>query len=69
MVVTHYVNSAENAAVIRARICRDAAWLGVELDDTANDRGGPRISTAGSRVATWVLPTNAELMIAQHTRR
>jgi acetate kinase len=59
----------ENAAAIRARVCRDAAWLGASLDDTANDAGGPRISHTGSGVAVWVLPTNEELMIADHTRQ
>ncbi len=59
----------ENASVIRSRICRDAAWLGVELDEAANDTGGPRISRQDSPVAAWVVPTNEELMIAQHTRR
>ena len=58
----------ENSASLRARVCRDAAWLGVELDEAANERGGPRISTAASRVAAWVIPTNEELMIARHTR-
>ncbi len=59
----------ENATAIRARVCADAAWLGLELDAAANDAGGPRISREGSRVAAWVVPTNEELMIAQHTRR
>jgi acetate kinase len=59
----------ENAAPIRARVCRDAAWLGVELDEAANEAGGPRISQESSRVAAWVVPTNEELMIARHTRR
>ncbi len=36
----------ENSAAIRARVCRAAAWLGVELDESANASGGPRISTA-----------------------
>jgi acetate kinase len=58
----------ENAAVLRERICRDAAWLGVELDPAANATGGPRISTAESPVSAWVVPTNEELMIARHTR-
>lgn len=57
----------ENSAEIRARICERAAWLGVELDATANAAGGPRISTAQSRVAVWVIRTNEELMIARHT--
>jgi acetate kinase len=59
----------ENSAVIRERVCRDAAWLGVELDATANRAGGPRISTTASRVSAWVIPTNEELMIARHTQR
>jgi len=58
----------ENSAELRQRVCRDAAWIGVELDPEANARGGPRISTATSRVAAWVIPTNEELMIARHTR-
>jgi len=55
--------------VIRERVCRDAAWLGVEVDTEANRAGGPRISTQASRVSAWVLPTNEELMIARHTQR
>jgi len=58
----------EHAAPVRERVCRDAAWLGVELDAAANVRGGPRISTASSRVPAWVIPTNEELMIARQTR-
>ena len=41
----------ENSRSLRERVCRDAAWLGVELDATANEGNGPRISTAGSRVS------------------
>jgi acetate kinase len=58
----------EHAVPIRERVCRNAAWLGVELDAAANARHGPRISTATSRTAAWVIPTNEELMIARHTR-
>ena len=59
----------EHAPAIRERICRDAAWLGVELDAAANQTGGPRISTASSRVSAWVIPTNEEVMICRHTSR
>jgi acetate kinase len=59
----------ENAASIRARVCRDASWLGVELDEAANANGGPRVSGEASRASAWVIPTNEELMIAMHTRR
>jgi acetate kinase len=58
----------EHAAPIRARVCRAASWLGVELDEIANNQGGPRISRESSRVSAWVIPTNEELMIARHTQ-
>jgi acetate kinase len=57
----------ENDAEIRRRICDSSAWLGIELDAESNGRNGPRISTADSKVSTWVIPTNEELMIARHT--
>jgi len=59
----------ENSRSLRARVCRDASWLGAELDAEANERNGPRISTAGSGVSVWAIPTDEELMIARHTRR
>ena len=59
----------EHAAPLRERVCRDAGWLGVTLDAAAHATGGPRISTPGSRVSAWVIPTNEELMIARHTLR
>ncbi|MEO8306100.1 MAG: acetate/propionate family kinase [Betaproteobacteria bacterium] len=58
----------ERSVSLRERVCRDAQWLGVEVDAAANDRHGPRISTAQSRVSAWVVPTNEELMIARHTQ-
>jgi acetate kinase len=58
----------ENSAEIRRRIGEASAWLGVELDPAANAARGPRVSTPGSRVSAWVIPTNEELMIARHTR-
>jgi acetate kinase len=57
----------ENSPTIRARICRAAQWLGVELDEAANDAGGPRISSADSPVSAWVIPTDEEKMMALHT--
>jgi acetate kinase len=57
----------ENSPAIRSRVCADAAWIGVELDETKNNAGTPRISADKSRVAAWVIPTNEELMIARHT--
>lgn len=59
----------ENAASVRGAICRASRWLGVDLDETANALGGPRISSPASRVTAWIVPTNEELMIARHTAR
>ena len=58
----------ENSAALRERVCRDARWLGIELDAAANAAGGPRVSTRVSSVSVWVIPTNKELMIARHTQ-
>jgi hypothetical protein len=57
----------ENSVAIRADVCRGAAWLGVELDEAANVRGGPKISAPSSAIATWVIATDEEVMIARHT--
>jgi acetate kinase len=57
----------EQAAPIRAAVCRQAEWLGVRLDESANERSGPRISSSESPVSVWVVPTDEEVMIARHT--
>ena len=57
----------ENSALVRQRVCQDAAWLGLKLDAQANAQGGSCISSADSDVAAWVVPTDEELMIARHT--
>lgn len=57
----------EHAGPVRAAVCRRLAWFGIDLDAAANDAGGPRISTPGSRVSAWVIPTDEERMIAMHT--
>ena len=58
--------TAARCASASAATRRGSAWISIAA---ANERSGPRISTAGSRVAAWVIPTNEELMIARHTRR
>ena len=57
----------ENAPEVRSRVAARLAWLGAEIDETANAGGGPVISTPASRVALYVIPTDEELMIARHT--
>jgi acetate kinase len=58
----------EGSAVVRASICRAAAWLGVKLDEAANLGRRPRISAPASRVSAWVIPTDEESMIARHVQ-
>jgi acetate kinase len=57
----------ENSPEIRKRICDASAWLGMELDQSANTRRDVRISTESSEVSVWTIPTDEELMIARHT--
>jgi acetate kinase len=57
----------EHATSIRADVCRQMTWLGITLDDNANEHHGPKISHADSAVSVWVIPTDEEKMIAQHT--
>jgi acetate kinase len=57
----------EHSAPVRAALCTRLQWLGVKLDAQANMSGSARISTPDSNVSVWVIPTNEELMIAQHT--
>ena len=57
----------EHAPEIRRRVCRDASWLGLELDELANVAGGPLITRPDSPSSAWVIPTDEDLMIARHT--
>ena len=63
----------ENSAEVRAKICDGLGWLGLELDSERNHAltGGHEgvISTDGSRLAAYVIPTNEELLIARDTVR
>ncbi len=59
----------EHSSEIRSRICAQAEWLGIGIDEDANSRGDEIISTAMSKVAVLVIPTNEEAVIASHTSR
>jgi acetate kinase len=59
----------EHAPEIRRRVCEQAAWLGVHIDEAANAGGGPRLTMAGGGASAWVIPTDEDLMIARHTWR
>jgi acetate kinase len=58
----------EHAAPVRSAICRACAWMGLELDESANLRPPGRISTQKSGIAAYVIATDENLMIARHTR-
>jgi acetate kinase len=58
----------EHAAEIRARVCAQAAWLGVKIDAAANAAGGPRLHAPDSAVAVWVVPADEEAVIARQAR-
>jgi acetate kinase len=57
----------EHSATIRSRISHHATWLGLELNDSANETGASFISTEGSKVSAWIIATDENLMIAKHT--
>ncbi len=57
----------EHAAPVRARVAQYSNWLGLKLDDTANEQARVRIDAPDSRVAVAVVPTNEEAMIARYT--
>ena len=59
----------ERSPEIRAAVCEQLDWLGLELDERANQLGELKISKDSSPVSIWILPTYEELMIARHGAR
>jgi acetate kinase len=57
----------EHSPQVRGRVCDGLAWLGVELDPTANLEGRPAVHSPASRVEVLGLPTDEEAVIARHT--
>jgi acetate kinase len=57
----------ENSIGIRARIAERLGWLGVSLDPAKNAQHAMRISKPDSRIPVYIVSTDEELMIAQHT--
>ena len=61
----------ENDRELRAKVCADMSWLGIEIDENVN-ASCPRgeiadISAKGAKTKTFVIPTNEEYMIALDT--
>lgn len=61
----------ENNAAIRKAILQNFAYLGVHVDDQANEQGsGERIiTTSDSAITALMVPTNEELVIAREFMR
>ncbi len=63
----------ENQANIRQRVCENMGYLGIEIDEEKNEnftRGIPfDLTKEGAKVATWIIPTDEEYMIAIDTQR
>ena len=62
----------ENDRSIRAAVCKDMSFLGIEIDEEVN-ANCPRgeqvdITKQGAKVKTFVIPTNEEYMIALDTQ-
>ena len=57
----------ENAAIIRSRICAGLQFMGIEIDETRNEKNETVITVNGGNVPVYVIPTNEELMIAKTT--
>ncbi len=55
----------ENAPEVRARICDNLEFLGIELDTGKNLNSDPIISKHNSKLPVHVMRTNEELMIAK----
>ena len=60
----------ENSTLIRDGVCRDLGWFGIELDPALNTSGPAErvVSTTGSRVQVWTVPTNEEIVVARQAR-
>jgi len=57
----------EHSHEIRSRICARCSWLGIVVDELANEQAQTRITPTTSAIPVYVIPTDEERMIAEHT--
>ena len=57
----------EHTPEVRALVCERLAWLGFDLDPTANQRPNGPINRPGGRVEIRMIATDEEAVIARHT--
>lgn len=57
----------ENSKLVRRDVCKNMEWAGIVLDESLNQtaKGEMRISSPGSKVEIWVVPTNEEIVVAR----
>ncbi len=69
-VIVFTAGIGENQINIRKGICEKLKFMGVEIDETANNTRGEEIeiSTKNSKIKVFVIPTDEELMIARDTK-
>lgn len=61
----------ENSGELRAEVCEELEFMGIQLDEKENDYNtgsDHKISVPGQKVEVWVIPTNEELAIALDTK-
>ena len=57
----------ENSALVRRLICERLAWLGADLNLTANEQGAINIQSSNSNISILVIQTDEEAVIAGKT--
>jgi acetate kinase len=57
----------ENSWKLREAVLKGMEWMGIHLDAEANRANAGIISAKESPTVVFVIPTNEELMIAEHT--
>lgn len=67
--ITFTAGVGEHSALIRKLVCQKLTFLGVRLNDVANDNaeGEALISLPDSKISIYVIPTDEELSIARQT--
>ncbi len=69
-VIVFTAGIGENQINIRKGICEKLKFMGIEIDENANDCRGEEIeiSAPNSKIKVFVIPTDEELMIARDTK-
>lgn len=57
----------EHSETVRGKVIRKLTWMGIELNEEANDRDAGLITTPESPIPVYVIPTDEEKMIAMET--